>query len=80
LTKKFPFLKMPSYQTMPMGCWARAVAHSRDPLADTAMRQLPNFGRKPPFLLSGLSYMRDLLPEPAHTPEKRIGGVDDGGG
>jgi hypothetical protein len=48
-------------------------------MADPAMRQLPNFSRKPPFLLRGLSYMRDLLPEPAHTPKGRIGGVDSGG-
>jgi hypothetical protein len=39
-----------------------------------------NFSREPPFLLLGLSYMRDLPPERADTPHERIGGVDGGGG
>ena len=39
-----------------------------------------NSSREPPFLLLGLSYMRDLPPERADSPQERIGGVDGGGG
>jgi hypothetical protein len=34
-----------------------------------------NFSREPPFLLLGLSYMRDLPPERADSHQERIGGV-----
>jgi hypothetical protein len=39
-----------------------------------------NFSREPPFLLLGLSYMRDLPPERADSLEGRIDGVDGGDG
>jgi hypothetical protein len=39
-----------------------------------------NFSREPPFLLRGLSYMRELPPECADRPQERIGGVNGGGG
>jgi hypothetical protein len=38
-----------------------------------------NSSREPPFLLLGLSYMRDLPPERADSSQERIGGVDGGG-
>jgi hypothetical protein len=39
-----------------------------------------NFSREPPFLLPGLSYMRDLPTERADGLEGRIDGVDGGDG
>ena len=39
-----------------------------------------NLGGEPPFLLRGLSYMRDLPLERADSSRERIGGVDGGGG
>jgi hypothetical protein len=39
-----------------------------------------NFSREPPFLLRGLSYMRELPPERADGPKDRIGGGVGGGG
>src|SRR5229473_1161274 len=39
-----------------------------------------NFNCEPCFLLHGLSYMRDLSPQRAECPQKRIGYVDGGGG
>jgi hypothetical protein len=38
-----------------------------------------NFSREPPFLLRELSYMRELPPKRADSPQERIGGVDGGG-
>jgi hypothetical protein len=45
-----------------------------------ARRRCANFSREPLFLLRGPSYMRDLPPERADSPQERIGGVDGGGG
>jgi hypothetical protein len=42
-------------------------------------RKCANFSRELPFLLRGLSYMRDLPPERADSPQERIGGVGGGG-
>src|SRR4030088_3045976 len=39
-----------------------------------------DFSCEPSFLLHGLSYMRDLSPQRAECPQKRIGYVDGGGG
>jgi hypothetical protein len=39
----------------------------------------PNFGHEPPFLLHGLSYMRESPPKRADGPNERLGGVDGGG-
>ncbi len=44
------------------------------------MRRCANFSREPPFLLPGLSYMRDLPTERADSLEGRIDGVDGGDG
>jgi hypothetical protein len=38
-----------------------------------------NFSREPPFLPRELSYMRELPPKRADSPQERIGGVDGGG-
>jgi hypothetical protein len=47
---------------------------------DSEMTRCANFSREPPFLLLGLSYMRDLPTERADSLEGRIDGVDDGDG
>jgi hypothetical protein len=44
------------------------------------MSQMCQFGREPPFLLRGLSYMRDLPPGRAANLRERNGGVEVGGG
>jgi len=38
--------------------------------------KVANTVREPPFLLLGLSYMKDLPSERADSPQERIGGVD----
>lgn len=43
------------------------------------VQKVPNFSRESPFLLRGLSYMRELPTERADSLKERIGGVDGGG-
>jgi hypothetical protein len=60
----------------------RGLSGGRTPGRLLRCRECPlsaNFSREPPFLLRELSYMRELPPKRADSPQERIGGVDGGG-
>ena len=70
--------QMNSEGCLPSSRWIEKSPFRVNRVALTGRRSFSDFSREPnlPFLLLGLSYMRDLPPERADSPE---GGVDGGG-
>src|ERR1019366_5028797 len=66
-------------QLTPKSTFVRCWSNRRQNSVRSVCPLSANFSREPPFLLRELSYMRELPPKRADSPQERIGGVDGGG-